>query len=68
MFERENYNLNLLEKYEINDDGKPMVYNWIRGVIHYADRLNPQQWLLVLGVVIIIGLVCLRGFGSRSQY
>jgi hypothetical protein len=45
-----------------------MVYNWIREVMHYADRLNPQQWLLVLAVVIIIGLICLRGFGSRSQY
>jgi hypothetical protein len=45
-----------------------MIYNWIREVIRYADRLSPQQWLLVLGVVIIIGLFCLRGFGSRSQY
>jgi hypothetical protein len=45
-----------------------MVYNWIRSVIHYADRLNPQQWLLVLGAVIIIGLLCMRGFGSRKQY
>ena len=45
-----------------------MVHNWIREVIHYAARLDPQQWLLVLGAVIIIGLICLRGFGSRSQY
>ena len=45
-----------------------MIYDWICEVIRYADRLSPQQWLLVLGVVIIIGLFCLRGFGSRSQY
>ena len=45
-----------------------MAYNWIREVFHYAARLNPQQWLLVFGVVIVIGLICLRGFGSRSQY
>ncbi|MGD0518475.1 MAG: hypothetical protein ABSA26_13140 [Thermoguttaceae bacterium] len=45
-----------------------MVNHWFREVVHYADQLSPQQWLLVLGVVIIIGLFCLRGFGSRSQY
>jgi hypothetical protein len=44
------------------------MYGWIREIFHYAGRLDPQQWLLVLIVVIIIGLVCLRGFGSRSQY
>ena len=45
-----------------------MVYNWIHELFRYASRLDPQQWLLVLGGVIIVGLVCLRGFGSRSQY
>jgi hypothetical protein len=41
---------------------------FIREILHLANRLDPQQWLLVLVVLIIIGLVCLRGFGSRSQY
>jgi hypothetical protein len=45
-----------------------MAYNWIREVLYYASRLDPQQWLLVLGAVIVIGLICLRGFGSRSEY
>jgi hypothetical protein len=45
-----------------------MAFNWIRQIIHYAGRLDPQQWLLVLGVAIVVGLLCLRGFGSRSQY
>jgi hypothetical protein len=37
-------------------------------VMRYADLLAPQQWLLVLGVVIVVGVLCLRGFGSRSNY
>lgn len=44
------------------------MYGWIEDLFRYASRLDPQQWLFVLAVVIIIGLICLRGFGSRSQY
>jgi hypothetical protein len=45
-----------------------MIYDLMHEVVRFADRLNPQQWLAVLLVVIIVGLYCLRGFGSRSQY
>jgi len=45
-----------------------MIHGWIREIFRYAGRLDPQQWVLVLAVVIIIGLICMRGFGSRSQY
>jgi hypothetical protein len=34
----------------------------------WVDRMSPQQWLLVLAVVIVTGIICLRGFGSRSGY
>jgi hypothetical protein len=37
-------------------------------VLRYAGRLEPQQWLLVLAAAIVIGVICMRGFGSRSQY
>jgi hypothetical protein len=43
-----------------------------RQFAHYVtrvlDRMGPQEWLLVLAVAIVIGVVCMRGFGSRSQY
>jgi hypothetical protein len=45
-----------------------MLYDLIREIFRYADRLDPQQWLLVLVVVIIIGAICMRGLGSRSNY
>lgn len=32
------------------------------------DHLDIQDWLLVFVGVVIIGIFCLRGFGSRSSY
>lgn len=37
-------------------------------VMHWADRLRPQEWLLILAVAIIVGAICLRGFGSRKKF
>jgi hypothetical protein len=36
--------------------------------MRWIDRISPQHWLMLLAAVIIVGLVCLRGFGSRSGY
>jgi hypothetical protein len=37
-------------------------------VIRDAGNLEPQHWLLILVVIIIIGAYFLRGFGSRAKY
>lgn len=37
-------------------------------VMHYANNLSPREWLVVLALVVPLGLICLRGFGSRSSY
>jgi hypothetical protein len=34
----------------------------------YADRMGPRGWVAVLAAMIIVALLCMRGFGSRSQY
>lgn len=39
-----------------------------RDILRAIDRLGPTEWVVVLGVVIVIGLVCMKGFGSRSHY
>jgi hypothetical protein len=39
-----------------------------RDVLHMMERLSVQQWMLVLVVAIVVGVFCLRGFGSRSEY
>jgi len=36
--------------------------------IRYTDSLEPKHWLFVLAALVIVGLVCMRGFGSRSRY
>jgi hypothetical protein len=44
------------------------MYHIWREIVRYADRLGPHEWFLVLAAMIVVGLVCMRGFGSRSKY
>ena len=37
-------------------------------IMRFLDRMGPQEWLIVLAAMIVVGLFCMRGFGSRSQY
>jgi hypothetical protein len=34
----------------------------------FAGQFDRQQWILISVVVLIIGLVSMRGFGSRNNY
>jgi len=36
--------------------------------MQWAGELSMRQWFLALLVVVLIGLFCMRGFGSRSSY
>ena len=46
----------------------PLMGHFYREAMRYFDHLSPQGWLLVLAGVIVVGLICMRGFGSRSHY
>lgn len=37
-------------------------------MMRYLDRMGTQEWALALIAAIVLGVFCLRGFGSRSQY
>ena len=37
-------------------------------LVRYLERLGPREWVMILAAMIIVGVVCLRGFGSRSNY
>jgi hypothetical protein len=37
-------------------------------MFRHIESFGTQEWLLVLAGVILVGIVCLRGFGSRSNY
>jgi len=39
-----------------------------REVMQQINHLDARQWLYVLVGVVFVGLFCLRGFGSRSDY
>lgn len=42
--------------------------HYVYSALRYLEGLNMREWLFVLIGVVVVGLVCLRGFGSRSSY
>ncbi len=44
-----------------------MIRYW-NTLLHHIDRLDTEQWTLILAAAIVVGFFCLRGFGSRSGY
>ena len=44
------------------------MYHLWREAMHFIDRMGTHEWALVMAAMIIVGIVCMRGFGSRSQY
>jgi hypothetical protein len=36
--------------------------------MQWASELSMRQWFFVLIGAVLIGLFCMRGFGSRSSY
>jgi hypothetical protein len=36
--------------------------------MRFLGRMDAQDWLLALLAVVVIGVFCMRGFGSRSNY
>jgi hypothetical protein len=44
------------------------VNQFIRDVVRFIEQMDTQDWLLALLAVVVVGLFCMRGFGSRSNY
>jgi hypothetical protein len=44
------------------------LYEFYNQMLRYGNRLSPQQWVMLLVVMFVLGIFCLRGFGSRSNY
>ncbi len=40
----------------------------LNDLLRYVDQMGRGEWLLVVAVGLAIGLVCMRGLGSRSSY
>jgi hypothetical protein len=37
-------------------------------VMRWFNKLDRQEWVIVLVVAAVFGLLCMRGYGSRSDY
>jgi len=44
-----------------------LMHLW-REIVRFAERLGPQEWVMLMAAMIVVAFVCMRGFGSRSQY
>jgi hypothetical protein len=43
-------------------------WHYVDFVTRTASHLDRQQWVILSFVVLVVGVVCLRGFGSRTNY
>ncbi|MDP6442994.1 MAG: hypothetical protein QGG36_04135 [Pirellulaceae bacterium] len=37
-------------------------------LVSHAGALDRTQWILVFAGALVLGFICMRGFGSRSNY
>lgn len=37
-------------------------------MLQFGNRLSPSQWVMGLVIALGVGILCMRGFGSRSNY
>jgi len=44
------------------------VYQLFNSLLNRVERLDFQQYALLVIVIVAVGFFCLRGFGSRSNY
>jgi len=44
------------------------IWRAINVITIYAGQLDRQQWVVISFLVLGLGLLTLRGFGSRSNY
>jgi hypothetical protein len=45
-----------------------MLGRGVHVVFRWFNSLDRQEWLIVLTVGMLFGLLCMRGFGSRENY
>ena len=53
---------------EIRSTGSLPVERYFHELFRYVERLDTHHWVLVFVAAVIVGVLCMRGFGSRSDY
>lgn len=44
------------------------LWSWGAKVIRYTGEFDRTEWIFILVGAVIVGFICLRGFGSRKEY
>jgi hypothetical protein len=44
------------------------VWHYLDVFTRSAAQLDRQHWVILSVLVLVMGLICMRGFGSRSNY
>jgi hypothetical protein len=44
------------------------IWGFGADILHVIGRLDRMQWMVVFVGVLILGFICMRGFGSRANY
>jgi hypothetical protein len=45
-----------------------VAFHSLQFVMRWFNKLDRQEWLIVLVVAMLFGFLCMRGYGSRSNY
>lgn len=44
------------------------MQGYYKQILRLVDGMSPQEWIIVMAVLVVAGLFCFRGFGSRTRY
>jgi hypothetical protein len=44
------------------------LWQYLDRVADYAGSLDRNQWIVLAVAVVLVGFICMRGFGSRNNY
>jgi hypothetical protein len=44
------------------------IMNYVDAVTRSVGHLHREHWIAISVVVLVLGLICMRGFGSRNNY
>jgi len=52
----------------IRAETSPAMHQFYHQALRIIERMTMQHWFFVLIGVVLVGLFCMRGFGSRTHY
>ncbi len=41
---------------------------YVNEVLDFINQMEPRHWVFVAAGMIVVGLMCMRGMGTRSNY